>query len=281
MPYLEEPEPQYGVPHRVGRGVRRVVARNPGPMTYWGTNTYLIDMPDGVVVLDPGPDNAAHVRAVLDAAGGQVSAILVSHAHHDHVGGLPALRAATNAPVHAWPSSANPAFAPDVSLRDGDHAAGLLAVHTPGHASDHLCFARDDGTLFSADHVMTWSSSVVSPPDGDMAAYVGSLRRLLARDDRRLLPGHGPPMEDPRSYIQDMLTHRMAREAAILDQLQAGPRTVPELAGALYDKLNPRLQAAAQRNVAAHLEKLESEGRAVQSDDAWYAVAAVSRRKPD
>ena len=274
MPYLEEPEPEYGVPHRVVPGVRRVVARNPGPMTYWGTNTYLIDMPDGVVVLDPGPSDAGHIRAVLDAAGGQVSAILLSHAHHDHVGALPALRAATNAPTYAWPSSANAGFAPDVNLRDGGYAAGLLAVHTPGHASDHLCFAREDGTLFSADHVMTWSSSVVSPPDGNMAAYVASLSRLLARDDRRLLPGHGPPMEAPRSYIQDMLRHRMAREAAILNQLQAGPRTVPDLADALYDKLNPRLQAAAQRNVAAHLEKLESEGLATQSDDTWHAVTA-------
>ena len=272
MPYLEEPEPTYGVPNRVATGVRRVVAHNPGPMTYWGTNTYLIDMPDGVVVLDPGPDDAGHVRAVLEAAGGQVSAILVSHGHRDHVGGLPELRAATNAPVHAWHGGANPAFEPDLPLRDGDHAAGLVAVHTPGHASDHLCFAREDGTLFSGDHVMTWSSSVVSPPDGNMASYVASLRRLLARDDRRLLPGHGPPMDQPHSYIQDMLSHRMAREAAILGQLQAGPRTVPELATALYDKLNPRLQAAAQRNVAAHLEKLETEGRAVQSDDAWRAA---------
>lgn len=194
MPFLVEPEPPRGVALPVMPGIARVVAPNPGVMTYHGTNTYLIDTPDGCVVLDPGPNDAGHVRAILAAASGPIAHILLSHTHRDHLGAVAALRQVTGAPVHAYGRNGAPGFAPDLPLNDGDVVAGLTALRTPGHASDHLCFAAADGTLFSADHVMSWSSSVISPLDGDMAAYFASLRRLLARDDRLYLPGHGPPL---------------------------------------------------------------------------------------
>lgn len=271
--FLTEPEPVRGAALPVAPGVRRVVAPNPGPMTYHGTNTYLLDRPGGTVVLDPGPDSAAHVRAVLDAAGGRVSAILLSHTHPDHLGATAALRAATGAPLYAWHRPDEPDLAVDVALRDGDRAAGLVALHTPGHAADHLCFAADDGTLFGADHVMTWSSSVVR----DMAAYFASLRRVLARDDRVLLPGHGPPMPEPRAYVQRLLEHRRAREDAILGLLHraaaSGPAratvTTETLTRALYPDVDARLVRAAERNVLAHLDKLAAESKAVRDGEGW------------
>lgn len=279
MPFLAEPEPDRGRATPVAAGIRRIVAPNPGPMTYWGTNTYLIDLPDGtgVVVLDPGPDSADHVRAVLDQVAGPVSAILLSHHHRDHLGAVPALRAATGAPVHAWHAGPLEQTRPDILVHDGDRMpGGLVAVHTPGHASDHLCFARQDGVLFSADVAMTWSTSVVSPPDGDMAAYVASLRRLALRNEALLLPGHGPPSSDPNQLVQELIDHRLQREAAILRMLEAEPRTVEELVRALYATVHPRLHAAAERNVLAHLGKLDREGRARLAGATWHATPPAS-----
>ena len=196
--FLTEAEPARDVALPVQPGIRRVVAANPSPMTYWGTNTYLIDTPEGVLVLDPGPDDAGHVTTVLAAAGAPVVGILLTHTHHDHLGAVAALRTATGAPVHAWHEPADDRFVPDRALCDGDVAEGWTALHTPGHAADHLCFARVDGTVFSGDHVMGWSSSVVSPPGGNMRQYFGSLQRMLARDDALYLPGHGPAIPSPR-----------------------------------------------------------------------------------
>ena len=150
--------------------------------------------------------------------------------------------------------------------------AGWTALHTPGHAADHLCFARADGIIFTADHVMTWSTSVISPPAGDMAAYLTSLRRLLGRDDRLLLPGHGPPLAHPRAYLLDLLIHRKRREAAVLAAIKVAPRTPAELADMLYSPLNPRLRAAAERILLAHLLKLHAEGRAESTDGIWRAT---------
>lgn len=280
--FLTEPEPARGVAVPVAPGVRRVVAPNPGPMTYHGTNTYLLDRPEGTVVLDPGPDSTAHVRAVLDAAGGRVGAIVLSHTHPDHLGATAALRAATGAPLYAWHRPDEPGLAVDVPLRDGDRAAGLVALHTPGHAADHVCFAADDGTgiFFGADHVMTWSTSVVR----DMAAYFASLRRVLARDDRLLLPGHGPPMPEPRAHVQRLLEHRQAREDAILARLRRGAASGPAqettetalttqaLTQALYPDVDARLMRAAERNVLAHLDKLAAEGKAVRDGEGWRGL---------
>lgn len=275
MPYLTEPEPERGLATEVAPGIRRIVAGNPGLMTYHGTNTYLIETGEGVAVLDPGPDDAAHVAAILAVTGGRIASILLSHAHSDHLGALAALQAQSGASTFAFHRSADPAFQPDVSLHDGDRVAGLIAIHTPGHASDHLCFARPDGVVFSADHIMTWSSSIVSPPGGDMTAYFQSLRRMLAREDRLLLPGHGPPLSDPAPYIRELLEHRVRREEAIASALQGGPWAAMDLVKELYSQTNPLLIRAAERNVIAHLQKLEQEGRASYQPEGW-----VSRPSP-
>ncbi len=267
MPFLTEPEPARGIALPVLPGIIRVVAPNPGPMTYHGTNTYLIEAPEGCVVLDPGPDDAGHVRAILAAVSGPIARILLSHAHRDHAGAVAALRAATGAPVHAYDRRA----APDLELKDGEMVAGLTPLHTPGHASDHLCFAAANGVLFSADHVMSWSSSVVSPPDGDMTAYFASLRRLLARDDRVYLPGHGPPLPEPRDLVAELLRHREAREAAIVAALGPRPAAIAQLVAAVYRDTDPALLRAAERTVIAHLLKLEREGRAARAGEGWRA----------
>ena len=273
MPYLTEPEPERGLATEVAPGIRRIVAGNPGLMTYHGTNTYLIETGEGIVVLDPGPDDAVHVAAVLAATGGRIASILLSHRHSDHLGALAALQAQSGASTFAFHRSADPTFQPDVPLRDGDRVAGLSAIHTPGHASDHLCFARQDGAVFSADHVMTWSSSVVSPPGGDMAAYFRSLRRMLEREDRLLLPGHGPPLSDPAPYIRELLDYRIKREEAIADALRDGPHGPRDLVDRLYSQTHPWLRQAAERNVTAHLFKLQAEGRAKLQDERWVSAA--------
>ena len=261
MSFLTEPEPPRGAPRPVAPGIRRVVAPNPGPMTYWGTNTYLIDAEGGVLVLDPGPDDAGHVAAVLAAAEAPVTGILLSHTHPDHLGATAALRRATGAPVHAWHQPAAAGFVPDAPLRDGDDARGWQAVFTPGHAADHLCFAGPGGVLFSADHVMSWSSSVVGPSKGNMAAYFASLRRLLERDDQLYLPGHGPPLPEPLRLVRHLLAHREMREAKILSALTTQPRTAEALTNQLYGKVNPALKRAAERNVVAHLLKAGGGGQ--------------------
>ena len=272
MAFLTEAEPPRGQVLPVVPGIGRIVAANPGPMTYHGTNTYLITGDDGTTVLDPGPDQAAHVQHIVAATGGRVARILLSHTHADHVGAVAGLRAATGAKVHSFHRSQDPSHTPDHPLHDGDTVAGWTALHTPGHAADHLCFARADGVVFTADHVMSWSTSIVSPPQGDMAAYVASLRRLLARPDTTYLPGHGPPITDPQPFVRALLVHRAQRESAIATALQGGPRTSLGLVDALYSQINPNLRRAAERNVIAHLYKLRDEGRAVEDGELWRAT---------
>ena len=276
MAFLTEPEPMRGAVLPVLPGISRIIAANPGPMTYHGTNTYLIETPEGLAVLDPGPDSAAHVQDILDAVGDRLKLILVSHTHHDHVGAVPALKAATGAPAAGYRESAEASFTPDIKLEDGQVIAGLTAIHTPGHAADHLCLAMtaEDGTkvLFSADHVMSWSSSVVSPPFGDMAQYFDSLKLLLERDDEIFLPGHGPKLPKPRDLVRDLLHHREARERALAAELAKGSFDTHALMSALYSKVDERLRRAAERNVLAHLLKLEAEGRAVREGELWRAA---------
>ena len=273
LAFLTEPAPARGALLPVRPGIGRIVADNPGRMTYHGTNTYLIEGADGVTVLDPGPDQPAHVADILRLSPRRIVRIVLSHTHRDHLGAAAALKAQTGAVTYGWHRSAEPSFVPDVPLQDGDTVAGMQAVWTPGHAADHLCFARPDGVLFSADHVMGWSSSVVSPPGGDMAAYVASLQRLLARQDALCLPGHGPAVPEPQAHVAALLEHRMAREAAIARALGEGPRTTLGLVDLLYSKIDPVLRMAAERNVLAHLQKLEREGRAARQGDAWQAAS--------
>jgi glyoxylase-like metal-dependent hydrolase (beta-lactamase superfamily II) len=269
MPFLIEAEPPRGVPLDVLPGIRRIVARNPSVMTYQGTNTYLIEAEDGLTVLDPGPEDARHVREILAGAGDvPIRRILLTHTHRDHFGAVAALQAATGVPVYAWRHSVKPGFTPDMPIDDGDTVAGLTALFTPGHAADHLSFAYrlHDGRkiLFSGDHVMSWSSSIVSPPDGDMLAYYRSLERLLDRDDELYLSGHGPVLPEPQMLVRELLGHRQRREAKILRQLEQQDWSVAMLAARLYAKTDPLLKVAAQRNVLAHLLKLAAEGRATE-----------------
>jgi glyoxylase-like metal-dependent hydrolase (beta-lactamase superfamily II) len=274
MRFLTEPVPERGVALDVLPGVRRIVADNPGPMTYHGTNTWLIETADGIAVLDPGPDAPAHVAAILAAAGGRIAHILVSHTHRDHFGAAAALEAATRAPTYGYRASGNPGFTPDRPLDDGDAVGGLTAMHTPGHAADHLCFAMPGGVLFTGDHVMPWSTSVVIPPGGDMRAYLASLGLLLDRDDQIYLSGHGPKFDNPLPYVRALLAHRIAREQEIAAALGHRPAGTEQLVERVYPNLDARLRRPAERNVLAHLLKLEAEGRVFRDGDRWRSAGS-------
>lgn len=273
LAFLTEPAPAYGTPEQIAPRLRRLVANNPGPMTYRGTNTWLIDGDDGVTVIDPGPDDAAHIAALLEATAGNVRRIVLTHTHPDHLGATGALKSATGATVFGWAKPWRTDFTPDQTLADGDVVAGLTALHTPGHASDHLCFAWEDGGLFSGDHVMSWNTSIVSPPDGDMTAYMDSLRRLMARDDAVFYCGHGPVLANPQPLMRAMLGHRMVREAAVLAALAGGALSPSAITDRLYVELDARIKPAAERTVLAHLLKLQAEGKAALRDDIWHAAA--------
>ena len=290
IPFLKDDHLPVGDVAEVAPGVRRILCGNPGPFTFRGTNTWIIGGGGSLAVLDPGPEDAAHLAAILRAtAGERISHILVSHTHRDHSPGMAALQRATGAPSFGFGPHLTPpdqggeggdhTFRPDVTLADGAAVEGddwrLRAIHTPGHCANHLCFALEDsGVLFSADHVMSWSTTVVSPPDGDMAAYMASLARLAARDDRLFLPGHGPPLPAPAPFMAALAAHRREREAMVLDALRAARRaTARELVGAVYGPaLDERLVPAAARSLLAHLIKLGAEGAARREGEAWEAL---------
>jgi glyoxylase-like metal-dependent hydrolase (beta-lactamase superfamily II) len=289
IPFLKDDPLPPGEVQQVAPGVRRVLCANPGPFTFRGTNTWIIGEGLSVAVLDPGPADADHLRAILRATHGErITHVLVSHTHRDHSPGVAALREATGATSFGFGPHLTPpdqggeggdhSFRPDVTVPDGGEVGGLdwalRAIHTPGHCANHLCFALEGtGILFSADHVMSWSTSVVSPPDGDMAAYMASLDRLRARDDRLLLPGHGPPLPDPQPFMAALAAHRLEREAMVLDALRAARRaTARDLVPAVYGPaLDERLVPAAARSLLAHLVKLAAEGAARRDGDAWEA----------
>ena len=265
MGFLTEAVPPRHTALSLLPGITRIVADNPGVMTYHGTNSYLVEDAAGLVVIDPGPEDATHLHDLLAAAGARpISLILLTHTHADHFGAAPALAAATGAPVAGYHAPARAGFTPDIGLHDGQEIRGFTAVHTPGHAADHLCFARKglDGAniLFSGDHVMSWSSSIVSPPDGDMGDYYRSLALILERDDDVFLPGHGPLLAQPRVLTAELLAHRERRERALVAELARQDWSVAGLAAKLYGKADLFLKAAAQRNVLAHLLKLKNEG---------------------
>lgn len=292
IPFLKHDPLPTGVVEELGRpgGVRlrRLRCGNPGAFTFLGTNTYLIGE-GAVAVLDPGPEDAVHHGAILAALGGErISHILVTHTHQDHSPGAAALKASSGAPTFGFGPHRTPpgeeqrggdhAFVPDRRLADGEALEGegwwLTALHTPGHCATHLCFALEGtGVLFSGDHVMSWSTSVVSPPDGDMAAYMAGLAQLAARDDRLFLPGHGAPLPDPAPFTRALLAHREARESALRAALQQdGPARVEALVHRLYSPLDPRLLPAAARSLLAHLLKLEAEGAVHRAGEEWAAA---------
>lgn len=282
MALLSEDPPPRGIAQTILPGIRRIVARNPGAMSYHGTNTWLVDDgADGVLVVDPGPADHTHLQDILHHSEAPIRAILITHYHADHSGNAGALRHATGAPIVAFDRFALPQLAIDIAMAHGDRFAGIRALHTPGHASDHLCFQREDGTLFSGDVVMGWASTVVSPPDGSMTAYLASLEMLLVIGGGVYLPGHGPAILNPEAHVLELLNRRRQREDEILALLGAAPATPEDIRLQLYHKVEPRLVRAASRNVMAHLEKLAMEGRAVCIDGAvWCSTSAAPSAGP-
>jgi glyoxylase-like metal-dependent hydrolase (beta-lactamase superfamily II) len=283
IPFRREFAFEYGRLEPVAPMIRRIVARNPSPFTFRGTGTYVVGRGE-VAVIDPGPDLTEHVEALLAGlAGERVTHILITHTHRDHSPAARALTAATGAPTfgfgpHAGGNRGEAAveeggdwdFVPNVTVRDGEMITGagwsFEAVHTPGHTSNHLCFAfPDDGVLFSGDHVMGWSTSVIAPPDGDMAAYMASLDKLLARQDAVYWPTHGPAITEPKEHVRAFIAHRREREAGILDCLQAGIGQIDAIVERLYVGLPSGLRRAAARSVQAHLIDLVGRGL-VESD---------------
>ncbi|WJY17564.1 MBL fold metallo-hydrolase [Alteriqipengyuania flavescens] len=267
--------------------VRRVLADNPSPYTYTGTQTYLVGNGDSLAVIDPGPVTTEHLAALENAIGdGHVAAIMCTHTHRDHSPAARPLSALTGAPVvgcaplvldDSGPRADAPfdeTYAPDRVLEDGEAMTGagwtLTAVHTPGHTSNHLCFALEEsGALFTGDHVMGWSTSVVAPPDGDMAAYMRSLEKLYAREDRVYYPAHGPQVDKPRQLVRGMVGHRRQRERQILRLLDEEARTIRALVPLMYRGLDKRLYPAAGMSVKAHLIDLENRGEVARDGEVW------------
>ncbi|MEO0999325.1 MAG: MBL fold metallo-hydrolase [Pseudomonadota bacterium] len=285
-----------GAVETLAPGIRAVTAENAGPMTFTGTRSYFVGEGE-VALIDPGPDDPRHLGALMKALGPdeRITHILVTHSHLDHSPLAPAMAALSGAPVLAFgPTGAgrsevmerlakeptgigggegiDRAFTPDRTLADGEEVAGkgwrLRALHTPGHFSNHMCFAWEErGAVFSGDHVMGWATTLVSPPDGDLTAFMASLAKMRARgDDRVYYPGHGAPVEAPHVLIDHIRTHREGREAAILAALEAGPATVADLVITIYADIDRTLHPAAGRNVLAHLIDLMERGEVAAGD---------------
>ncbi|WP_103221600.1 MBL fold metallo-hydrolase [Roseibium marinum] len=275
-------DPNYGIAVEILPGVRRLTAKNSGPFTFFGTNTYLLGT-SRLAVVDPGPADEAHVETILKAASGaSVEAIVVSHTHVDHSPAARLLKEKTGAPIigcgihkaarelmeneiNPLDASGDREYAPDRQLHEGDvlSAAGmsLQTIETPGHTANHLCFAlAEENLLLSADHVMGWSTSIVAPPDGSMRDYMDSIDKLLNREEQIYLPGHGGVIHDALSYVGDLKQHRLNREASVLRELAETPLTIPQIVVRLYADVDPALHRAAGLSVFAHLEDLAGRG---------------------
>jgi glyoxylase-like metal-dependent hydrolase (beta-lactamase superfamily II) len=270
--------------------VRRLLAPNPSPFTYSGTQTYIVGQGE-VAVIDPGPADSDHIDALRAALDGErISAIVCTHTHRDHSPASRLLKAISGAPIIGCAPlaldddgpRADAAFDrdydPDRVLGDGDRLEGpdwtLEAVHTPGHTSNHLCFALPQaGALFTGDHVMGWSTTIVSPPDGDMAAYMASLRKLLLRDDMIYFPAHGPAVEAPKKLVRGLIQHRLMREAQILREIGEDEGRIEDMVPRMYKSIDPRLFPAAARSVLAHLIDMEERGLVRRAGEYWSRAA--------
>ncbi|WP_312804634.1 MBL fold metallo-hydrolase [Agrobacterium cavarae] len=275
-------QPAYGTAVKVAENVQRLTVNNPSAFTFHGTNSYIVG-DHSVAVIDPGPEDEDHFQALMRALDGrEVTHIFVSHTHRDHSPLAKRLKAATGAvtvaegphraarPLHEgernpFAESADSDFMPDLALGDNETVTGngwaLTALHTPGHTANHAAFALDrDGIVFSADHVMAWATTIVAPPDGAMSDYMASLDKLLERDDRLFLPGHGGPVNDPTAFMRGLRTHRRMREKAVLTRIKAGDRTIAEMVKVIYRSTDPSLHGAAALSVLAHIEDLIEKG---------------------
>src|SRR5215475_10527641 len=265
IPFIKDFKFDYGTATEVTPLIRRVVARNPSPFTFKGTGTYIIGH-GKVAIVDPGPDQQDHIDAVLRAVRGEtVTHIFVTHTHVDHVPATPAVAKATGAKVYSYGPHPTPAgvateqegdfsFAPDIKLNDGDVVQGdgwnVEAVYTPGHISNHLCFAvREDNALLTGDHVMGWSTAVISPPDGNMRDYFAALRKVMARDESVFIPTHGAEIKSPKPFVQAYIDHRLEREQQILGCLRDGLQTIPDMVAKVYAAVPKHLHPAAGRSM--------------------------------
>jgi glyoxylase-like metal-dependent hydrolase (beta-lactamase superfamily II) len=274
-----------GVLARLSPLIRRLIAANPSALTFTGTCTYVVGEGE-VAVIDPGPAEDAHVAALLATlAGERIGRIVVTHSHRDHVGAAPMLKAKTGAPIVGPPPSLqgshDPSYAPDFALADGERIEGpgytLEAVATPGHATNHVCYALlQENALFSGDHVMAWSTSVIAPPDGSMGDYLASLEKLRLRGETIYWPGHGGPVREPQRHLRALIHHRRQREAAILARLDAGEATIAEIVAKVYPGLGPALARPASLSTLAHLEDLMARG--LVASDGVHAFMARYRR---
>ena len=276
IPFVKDVDFTHGVADTLAPGIRRVIANNSGPFTYTGTGTYIIGT-GKVAVIDPGPDRDAHLEALLETLKSEtVSHILITHTHSDHCGLAKKFAEATGAPLYGFgphpirkkeydapdlDEGADRSYKPDILLKDGDVVDGpdwrIETVHTPGHLSNHLCFAMPaQKALFTGDHMMGWATTVVAPPDGDMGDYLESLDLLLARDDAIYFPTHGAPIENPKRFVRAVRTHRLMRDAQIVDQIKKGRTGIKEITAAMYADVDKRLHGAAALNVLAHLIRL-------------------------
>lgn len=267
--------------------VARVLAGNPSPYTYTGTQTYIVGNKSDRAVIDPGPAIDAHIDAIIAAVGdARISAIMCTHTHRDHSPAAAPLSARTGAPIIGCAplviesdlprsdEAFDKGYAPDRILSDGETIAGdgwtIEAVATPGHTSNHLCLAvQESGAMFTGDHVMAWSTSVIVPPDGDMADYMASLQKLYERDDKVYYPAHGKKVTNTRQLVRGMMGHRKQRERQILKLLEEGPAAIIDMVPRMYKGLDPRLNGAAGQSVRAHLIDLQNKGRVTQTDEVW------------
>ena len=296
IPFRRELDFSYGEVSHVAPSIRRVIAENPSPFTLYGTGTYILGHGE-VAVIDPGPADGAHIAKLLEALEGEtISHILITHTHMDHSPGCRLLQAHTDAKSYAYgPHGAGKLeqgvpveeggdmeFEPDELVRDGDVLTGgdwsVECVFTPGHTSNHMCYQlRESKALFTGDHVMGWSTSIISPPDGDMGAYIASLDRLLERDDAVYWPTHGPCIDDPKPHVQAFIEHRLARERQIIDCIEQGVHRIEDMVPMMYTELPEFMYPAAARSVLASMEHLVGNG-ALKADggvqlDAAYQLA--------
>ena len=292
---------KYGVLQSVAPSVRRIVAHNPGPFTFHGTGTYVIGY-GRVAVIDPGPALVEHIEALVDGLRGEIiTHVLVTHTHRDHSPGCALLRRFTPAPTYGYgphgsgrpeaddrtvvEEGADFDFRPDITVRDGDviecDGFRFECVHTPGHTSNHMCYRlREERALFCGDHVMGWSTTIVSPPDGHMGTYIASLERLLDGDNRTFWPTHGAPIPDPKPHVESLIAHRRRRVREVEACLRDGLATIPEMVARLYHDLPVKMHPAAARSVLSTMTLLVEQGDAVREDAASGTDALDARYAP-